>query len=151
MDFSSYVTIVNKTHYNLTKVEQWADHGYFVTDAPNNIASPYPSDPLNPDKNKGYLQIMDHDNAAFGSGGHVTYSLELDNLNVSIEFIFGCPYSASNYASVKYTPQNAENLLFVRCKGTNGGDPNAQPDWGNYPSEGHPLSIEFEILEVPQE
>jgi len=149
MDFSSYVTIINKTHYNLTQVEQHADHGYFVTNAPNNISSAYPLDPMNPDKNKGYLQIMDHDNDAVGSGGHVTYSV--DGLNVSIELISGCPYSDNNYASINYCPQNADNLIFVRYKGTNGGDPNAQADWGDYPSEGHPLSIEFELLEVPQQ
>ena len=148
MDFSSYVTILNKTKYNLTKVEQHADHGYFVNDAPGTIASISAVNPMNPDVNKGYFQIMDHDNAAYGSGGHVTYSF--DGLNISIELVFGCPYSDNNYASFKYSPENADNLILVRYKGTNGGDPNAQSQWDCIPQEGHPLSIEFELLEVPQ-
>lgn len=148
MDFSSYVTIINKTNYNLTKVEQHADHGYFATDATDKIGSVNSVDAINPDKNKGYLQIMDHDNDAVGSGGHVTY--QIDELNSSIEFIFGCPYSDDNYVGTNFCPPDTANLILVQYKGTNGGDPDSQPVWGQFPKQGHPFSIKFELLERPQ-
>lgn len=132
MDFSSYITIKNKTKYTLSLTEQHADHGDFKINAPGNI----------PSAQSGNFQIIDTSGAAYGSGGHVTYNIEGANANVQL--IFGCPYSDSNYAQYRCSNNDA---ITVRFRGTNGGNPEAS-DWGTFPAEGHPLSLEFEIIYI---
>ncbi len=132
MDFSSYITVKNKTGHNLSLAEQHADHGHFQINAPDNL----------PADQSGNFQIIDTSGAAYGSEGHVTYNV--NDLNVNVELIFGCPYSDNNYAQYKCSNNDA---ITVRFRGTNGGNPEAS-DWGSFPLEGHPLSLEYEIIHI---
>lgn len=133
MDFSCYVTVMNRSTRTLTCTDYTNPDGDYTTVPQSNIAS----------SNQAYFVLnggIDSD----GSSGTVSFQVGDGG---SLTFSFQCPLEEDNNISV---PVITSGDVTVNYYGTNeiiDWDPNGS-NWGppeNYPAEGHPLSVLFVV------